>query len=154
MTSLLLEQNVEHFYTENNYSCSETLLLACDKTFNLNLPDGSLKLLSGFSGGMYTGNLCGALSGCTAALSYMLVTNCAHETKILPQAERRLISNFRNYLGHTQCPQIKMVHHNPQTRCLNTCLLAAKAMNQTLLDLISEGLFEPQFDLSILEVQQ
>lgn len=153
MSTSLLEQNVQYFYMDKNYSCSETLLLSCVKTFNLNLPEGALKLISGFSGGMYTGNLCGALSGCTAALSMMLVDTCAHETKILPQAERLLVSNFRKYLGNTQCPQIKMVHHNPQTRCLNTCLLAAKAMNKAMLDLVHEGLYEPDFDLSILEEQ-
>ena len=154
MALSLLEQNVHDFYMDKHYSCSETLLLACDKTYQLHLPDGSMKLLSGFSGGMYTGNLCGALSGCTAALSAMLVQTCAHETKILPQAERLLVSNFRKQLGHTQCPQIKMVHHSPETRCLNTCLLAAKAMNQTVLDLINDGLYEPQFDLSLLQDQQ
>lgn len=150
MIAFLLEQNVYDFYMEKKYSCSETLLLACDKTFQLHLPEGSMKLLSGFSGGMYTGNICGALAGCTAALSVMLVETCAHETKILPQAERLLVSNFRKYLGDTQCPQIKMVHHNPETRCLNTCLLAARAMNQTLLDLINDGLYEPHFNFGDL----
>ena len=47
-----------------------------------------------------------------------------------------------------------MAHHSPETRCLTTCLLAAKAMNQTVLDLINDGLYEPQFDLSLLQDQQ
>lgn len=151
MSASLLEQNVEHFYMEENYSCSETLLLSCDKTFNLNIPEGSFRLISGFSRGMYTGNLCGALSGCTAALSYLLVETCAHDTIILADAERKLVRNFREYLTDTQCPKIKVTHHSPETRCLNTCLNAAKAMNKTLLELANEGYFEPDFDLSLLE---
>ncbi len=140
MTETPLEQNVRHHYLNVNHNCAETLLAACNDTFNLNIPTSSLILISGFGGGMFTGNTCGALSGCTAALAAMLVKTKAHETPDLPKAERLLIRNFQSVLGNTQCAQIKLNFYSPEERCLNTCLKAAQAMNQTLLNLQKQGI--------------
>ena len=142
MTETLLEQNVRHHYLTSNHNCAETLLAACNDTFNLNLPTSSLILVSGFGGGMFTGNTCGALSGCTAALGTMLVKTKAHETPDLPKAQRLLVRNFRSALGDTHCAQIKPNFHSPEERCLNTCLMAAQAMNQTLLELHEQGILD------------
>ncbi len=138
----LLEQNVRHHYTTLNHNCAETLLAACNDTFDLNIPNSSLPLLSGFGGGMFTGDTCGALCGCTAALGMMLVKTKAHETLELPKAQRLLVQNFRQALGEVHCAQIKPNFHSPTSRCLNTCLLAAKAMNQTLLELKEQEILD------------
>lgn len=137
-----LEQSVRHHYTKNDHSCSETLLNACNETFHLGLPEDTYKLLSGFSAGMYTGNVCGALAGCTAALSTLLVETKAHQTPELPQAQRLLVRNFRQELSDTQCAKVKAIHHTKEQGCLQTCLLAAKAMNQTLIELQEQGLLK------------
>lgn len=139
MTESRLEQAVRHYYQEENHNCAETLLAACSDTYSLNLSSSSIRLLAGFGGGMYTGNACGALCGCTAALSAMLVETRAHETEALPAAQRLLIRNFRAMLGDTQCARIKPVHHSSESRCLQTCLLAAKAMNETVSSLTEQG---------------
>lgn len=149
MAQTPLEQNVQHHYLNVNHNCAETLLAACNDTFGLNIPASSLILVSGFGGGMFTGNTCGALSGCTAALATMLVKTKAHETPDLPKAERLLVRNFRNALGDTHCAQIKPNFHSPEERCLNTCLMAAQAMNQTLLELHEQGILD--IDLALLQ---
>ncbi len=138
-----LEQRVRHHYVNNDHSCSETLLNACNETFHLGLPDDAYRLLSGFSAGMYTGNVCGALVGCTAALSMMLVTTRAHDTPELANAQRLLVRNFRQELSDTQCIKVKAVHHTKEQGCLATCLLAAKAMNKTVAQLTDQGLIAP-----------
>ncbi len=140
MSETLLEQNVRHHYLSLNHNCAETLLAACNDTFDLNVPASSLTLVSGFGGGMFTGNTCGALCGCTAALATMLVETKAHETPDLPKAQRLLVSHFRQELGEVHCAKIKPNFHSSTERCLNTCLMAAKAMNKTLQELNDQGI--------------
>lgn len=130
-----LEKSVSYHYQTMNYNCAETLLAACNDTFELGLDPSSFVLLSGFGGGLFTGNTCGALCGCTAALATMLVKTKAHETPDLPTAQRILVRNFRNALQEVHCSQIKPLYHSKEKRCLNTCLKAAQAMNQTLIEL-------------------
>lgn len=130
-----LEESVSYYYQTMNHNCAETLLAACNDTFELGLEPTSFILLSGFGGGLFTGNTCGALCGCTAALATMLVKTKAHETPHLPEAQRILVRNFRNQLGEVHCSQIKPNYHSKETRCLTTCLKAAQAMNETLLEL-------------------
>ncbi len=137
-----MEDNVRYFYNEKNHNCAETLLLAANKTYDLGLNESHALLLSGFGGGMYTGNVCGALAGCTSALGCMLVETKAHECEALPSAQRLLVRNFRSLLGDTQCGKIKPVHHTENERCLNTCLLAGKAFEQTVAQLKEEGLLK------------
>lgn len=137
-----LEKQVRHYYTEENHNCAETLLAACNEAFGLNLPKESTILLSGFGRGMFTGNVCGALAGCNAALACMLVDTKAHDCAELPKAQQLLNRNFRNTLSDTQCSKLRGIHHSEETRCLKTCLLAAKAMNQTLAELQEKGVVD------------
>ena len=148
MSETLLERNVKHHYLENNYNCAETMIQACNDTFKLDLPAFAYRMLSGFGSGLYTGNICGALVGCTSALSLMMVETRAHDTEYLPYAQRLLVRNFRNLLGETQCARLKVVHHTKEQRCLPTCLLAAQAMTQTVNQLQQEGLLKQEYDFS------
>lgn len=151
MSESLLEINVKHHYQNNNFNCAETMIMACNDTFGLNLPASASKLMAGFGSGLYTGNLCGSLVGCTSALSLMMVETKAHETEKLPYAQRLLVRNFRNLLTDTQCAKLKSIHHTKEERCLPTVLLAAQAFNQTLCQLQAEGLLKADYDYSSLQ---
>lgn len=139
-----LEKKAKYLYTEKNTNCAETLLEACNQTYHLGLDSSSIRLMGGFGGGLQTGSVCGALCGCTAALSALLIEDKAHECRPLHEAEVLLIRNFRSLLGDTLCSKIKPVHHSSETRCLDTVLLAAKAMDQTVYQLIERGILKPE----------
>lgn len=138
-----LTQAVFRLYTTQNTNCSETLLEACNEIYDLQLPEGSSRLFSVFGSGMYSGNVCGALSALSAVLSYQIVEDRAHTCEALRPAQLTLVRNFREILGDTQCPKCKMMHHTPEHRCLKTCLLAAKAMEKTIADLRQKELIDP-----------
>ena len=65
----------------------------------------------------------------------MVCKTKAHE--MLPEL-RPLIQkhtrNFKELLGSLDCAHIKPVHHStdPNIKCMNTCLLAAKALEKTI----------------------
>lgn len=139
MSQTKLENAVRRLYITENLNCSETLLKACNEVYGLGLGEEAILLMGGFGGGMYTGNVCGALAGCTAALSKMIVQTKSHECENLPHAQRMLVRHFHTFLGQTQCARLKPIHHNKECGCLNTCLLAASAMAQTVEECQSRG---------------
>lgn len=59
-------------YFQNGRSCSEATLKAFNDFYNLGLPETSLKIATGFGGGLgESGCLCGCVSGCVMALSLL-----------------------------------------------------------------------------------
>ncbi len=139
MKPSLLEQTVERLYTTENTNCSETLIEACNEVYHLGLDEKARRMMAGFGSGLYTGNVCGALCGCTAALSCLLVEDRAHSCAPLRSAEVLLVRNFRRIVGETQCAKCQLLHRTPELRCLRTCLLAAQAMDETITELCQTG---------------
>ncbi|RGW74772.1 hypothetical protein DWV56_07680 [Holdemanella biformis] len=130
----ILEENVKKYY-QSGYNCSETLLHACNESYQLDISEEDMKMMAGFGGGMFIGSTCGALVGSIAALSKMVCKTKAHD--MLPEL-RPLIQkhtrNFKELLGNLDCAHIKPLHHStdPNIKCMNTCLLAAKALEKTM----------------------
>ena len=93
--------------------------------------------LFGFGGGMFTGSTCGALVGSIAALSKLIIKTKAHDQldEIRPYTQK-CIRNFKEELGNVDCALIKPVHHTKETKCLNTCFLAAKALEKTIYETV------------------
>lgn len=133
---MTLEDYTREYYTNHNYNCSETLLHACNDCYQLGLDEASMKMMGGFGGGMFVGSTCGALVGCNAALSSLLIQNKAHEElDVIRPAVQRLYRNFRAELGDSNCSAIKPLFHSEQEGCLQTCLHAARAMEKTMAEL-------------------
>ena len=127
-----LEDKIKTYYTQG-YNCSETLLYACNDVYQLQITEDDMRLMAGFGGGMFIGSTCGALVGCIAALSKMFCPTKAHDT--LPTLRPMIVKlnqNFKKELGALDCAHVKAVHHDPLKGCLYTCLLAGKALEQTL----------------------
>lgn len=129
---------VETYYT-SGYNCSETLVRAANEYYHLDLHDEDMKMISGFGGGMFVGSTCGALVGSVAALSKMVIKTKAHDQldEIRPYTQK-CVRNFKEELGNMDCAHVKPIHHTKETKCLNTCLLAAKALEKTILETVGE----------------
>lgn len=120
------------YYELEDYNCAETLIHAANEYYHLSLHEEDMKMMAGFGGGMYTGMTCGALTGCIAALSKIIITTKAHESQDIRRVVQSCIRHFKQNLQGTQCVEIKPIHHQPDTKCLPTCLLAAQALEQTI----------------------
>ena len=81
-----LENNIQKYYTQG-YNCSETLLRACNETYQLEINEEDLRCMAGFGGGMFIGSTCGALVGCIAALSKMVCPTKAHDCPTQPKLQ-------------------------------------------------------------------
>ena len=127
-----LEEKIKMYYT-SGYNCSETLLHACNDVYKLQINEDDFRLMAGFGSGMFVGSTCGALVGCIAALSKIYCPTKAHDNLAsLRPIIVKINQNFKKELGALDCAHVKPVHHNPLKGCLYTCLLAGKALEETL----------------------
>ena len=71
-------------YHSAGNNCVESVVKACNKGLNLNLPDAAIRMISGMGGGIgRSGCVCGALSGSAMIISSLAVSYThlrAHET--------------------------------------------------------------------------
>lgn len=132
---MTLQETIQKYYVQGNYNCSETLIHAANEYYDLKLDEDSMKVLSGFGGGMFVGSTCGALIGSVAAVSKKVIQSKAHEeiNTFRPQIQK-CVRNFKEKLGGMDCKDIKPIHHDKESRCLKTCLLAGEALEQTMKD--------------------
>ena len=71
---------IRDIFLDGNYNCAEAVLLWADERYHLGIAPEDVRLVSGFGGGLGSGENCGALLGALAALSKVLVKDKAHET--------------------------------------------------------------------------
>lgn len=50
---MTLQETIQKYYVQGNYNCSETLIHAANEYYDLKLDEDSMKVLSGFGGGMF-----------------------------------------------------------------------------------------------------
>lgn len=134
----MLKDIARKFYQDEDYNCSETLLHAANEYYGLGLQEKEMRMMAGFGGGLFTGNICGALSGAAAALSLMVTKDRAHkELDVVRPAMQRLQRNFRNAYGvdSVLCKDIKPVYNRTEKKCWPTVEIASDVLEQTVQEL-------------------
>lgn len=103
---------------EYDLSCSESTLHAVNEVYALNLDSKALKMMAGFSGGLMSEDLCGALVGGVAALSVLLTDGVAHQSPELKVAVQAYLAKVDNHFGARMCVEIKKTHRD---QALGSC---------------------------------
>jgi len=115
----MLMQKIEEYYKGHNLNCAETILYAANDEYNLGLDKNAFKMAAGFGAGMYTGTVCGALSGGIMAISRLFVDDKAHTSPNLKALVEEFLSRYSNKMGDINCSYLREKHHNKEVRCLN-----------------------------------
>lgn len=107
-------------YREPQYdlSCSESTLWAANEVYNLGLEPQALKLMAGFSGGLMTEDLCGAIAGAVAALSALLTNGVAHQSPELKAAVQEYLKRADQHFCSRNCAKLKETHRD---QLANSC---------------------------------
>jgi C_GCAxxG_C_C family probable redox protein len=108
---------LQTYQKTNNYSCSEALIHAANDYYDLGLDEKSFKMMSAFSGGMYSDQTCGALVGASAVLGVLYSTGRAHDSELMRRLVKELVSRFDHDLGATRCEELKSRHKTDELRC-------------------------------------
>ena len=122
----MLEDVVKRYYEEAGYNCSETIIHAGNEYYHLGLHEEDMKMLAGFG-------TCGTLIGSVAVLSKLLIRTKAHDQlDELRPVISAMYRNFREAAGAVDCAKVRPAHYQKEIRCLNTCLIAARVLEETV----------------------
>ena len=130
-----LEAIVRKYYESDYLNCSETIIHAGNEYYHLGLHEEDMKMMGGFGSGMFCGSTCGTLVASVAVLSRLIVKTKAHDhlDQLRPMVST-LVRNFREGLGGQTCAELRPKFFTKETRCLNTCLAAARVLEKTVSD--------------------
>ena len=126
---------VREIFLDQDRNCAEALLLWADEKYGMGVAPEDVKLVSGFGGGLGSGENCGALLGAMAALSKALVRERAHATTGFGATCAGLVNRFRAELGTIECTELKEQYRRPDVRCLYVVERAAAILDEYMQEL-------------------
>lgn len=89
-----------------DFSCSERIIHAANKKYNLNLSENEFRMMAPFSGGMYEQESCGIMTAGLAVLGIMFTNNVSHTSPLLREAVLEFKTMFKQRFGSTTCKDL------------------------------------------------
>jgi C_GCAxxG_C_C family probable redox protein len=136
----MLRDRIEPYYLGKDFNCAESLLHAANDEYDLGIPEEAFKLVGGFGAGFGCGSTCGVLSAGVSAIGMLKITGRAHATEGLRELCTAYVNAFKDKLGSIECDPLVAKYKKPETRCLETVLLAADTLERVL----AEAGFSPK----------
>ena len=126
----MLRNLIEQGYgEEDDLNCAEKILYGANQVYKLGLDKNSLRMASGFGGGMAIGSICGGLTAAIMVLGILFVKNNAHESKKIKELTQELFANYREEMGEIHCDPLKARHRTEEIKCRNVIAKAAAALD-------------------------
>jgi len=130
---MLRDKTLRH-YLDGGCNCAEAMALGARDEYGLDFPEESVRLVSGFGGGMGCGKACGALLGGLAALGYMKADRRAHNTPGFSGLCAGFVRAFDQALGSCECADLKPRFAREDRRCAAVVERAAGLLESYLLE--------------------
>jgi C_GCAxxG_C_C family probable redox protein len=121
------------FGNQEDLSCSEKILYAANKVYDLKLEKEVLKMSAGLAGGLYTGKVCGALSAAGLVLAKLFIKERAHEGPYLGNLISEFMNEFEKETSDTSCSFLKDKYRTPETGCTPVILKAAIILDKIII---------------------
>ena len=132
-------------YHQAGNNCVESVVKACNKGLELNLPDQAIRMISGMGGGIgRSGCVCGALSGSAMVISSLvgrLDPSEKHQTEVYKYTHE-FYERFYAHFGSACCSQLnKLSFGTPEyrTKCIKLTAEAADMVSDYIME---KGLLE------------
>ena len=129
---MFTEVALKYYAKELDYNCAETMLYAANEYYELNLTKEALKTMSAFGGGMAIGSVCGAITGCLAALGILFTEEKSHESDKIKILSKRFHTEFGKRFGHVDCAPLKDIYKTDEKRCSDMIIAAAEIMEEVV----------------------
>jgi len=114
---MLKELIANGYGKEEDLNCAETILYGSNKTYQLGLDSGALKMAAPFGGGMAIESVCGALTGSLMVLGKIFVNDVAHKHPKIKELSKELFETFENEMGEIICGPLKEKYRTEETKC-------------------------------------
>jgi len=128
----MLKEKAQYYYVTLGRSCSESILMAANDVYDLNVTEDEILLFAGFRGGMGCGSVCGCLTGAIGALSRKYAGR--EDIKAICG---NFVTAFHEKLasGSIDCSVLEPKYKNDEVRCGITVGLGADALSEYIASL-------------------
>lgn len=122
---MLKEKALYHYLTLGK-CCADSILMAGNEEYGLNIAEEDLVLFTGFCGGMACGSVCGCLAGAIGVLSKKYAGR-----ENFKELCKNFVTIFREKLGcdSIDCAVLEPKYKTGDLRCSVTVGLAAEALS-------------------------
>ncbi|WP_373898693.1 C-GCAxxG-C-C family (seleno)protein [Haloimpatiens sp. FM7315] len=127
----MLKDIVKKYRDKEKYdlSCSETMVYAANEAYSLNLDEKTLKALAPFSGGMWTEDTCGAITGSLAVLGILFTDKRAHNSDQLKELVIEFQEKFEEKLKTKKCDRLKSMYRKEEEGCNDIIYVASEILD-------------------------
>lgn len=121
---------IEQGYGETeDLNCAEKILYGANKVYQLDLDPQSLKIASGFGGGMAIDSVCGALTASIMVLGILFVKDRAHESGKIKALTQELFDTYQKEMGSIDCASLKARYRREDVKCRHVIAKAAAILD-------------------------
>lgn len=115
-----------------DFSCSESTIRGCNEFYKLNLTEDAMRMMAGFSGGMYIGGLCGINAASVAVISHIFTQDVAHKSPKLPEVVKEYYDLFDQQYGSHICSELKDDQYQRRGSCSPLITESADILEQVI----------------------
>ena len=127
----VIDQVFDIYITEET-NCSATMYKSILNSRGIEVSDDALMIFSGYSGGVSTENLCGAVIGAVAAFGYLINKGDDDTFELSKDATEKFYNRVAEKFGSTNCHDIKTVYRTEEMRCLEAVKIIADIAEEVL----------------------
>jgi C_GCAxxG_C_C family probable redox protein len=128
--SVMLSNLIEQGYGETeDFNCAEKILYGANEVYQLGLDHQSLKIASGFGGGMTIGSICGGLTAAIMVLGILFVKDRAHESSKIKALTQELFDTYQKDMGEIHCTPLKTCYRTEDLKCRHVIAKAAAVLD-------------------------
>ena len=136
---MLVELIKNGFGEKEDLNCAEKVLWGANYAYNLGLDRESLKLASGFGGGMAIEDKCGVLTGAIMALGKIFVVERAHESEKIKELTIELFEEYQKEMKSINCQPLKDMYRTEEQKCRIVILKAAEILDRIVSRELNKG---------------
>jgi C_GCAxxG_C_C family probable redox protein len=126
----MLSNLIERGYGEaEDFNCAEMILYGANQVYKLGLDQQSLKIASGFGGGMTIGSVCGGLTAAIMVLGILFVKNRAHESSKIKILTQELFDTYQKEMGDINCIPLKTRYRTEDLKCRHVIAKTAAVLD-------------------------
>ena len=114
-------------------SCSETMIVAANDYFNLDLSSDAIHMMAPFSSGMMVEETCGALSGAIAVLGILFTRECSHNSPFMKEMVQEFIERFNKKTSSINCIELKSLYRSETKGCYDIIVYAGEILQDMIM---------------------